>query len=866
MGSAFDPLEGLSIKDGYLEAVLRGEAFLVMDGAMGTMMQAAGLAAPGVVPDLLNLSEPAAITAIHRAYVEAGAQVITTNTFGANRLKLAGRAGVEEVFAAAARCARDAGARYVAGDIGPLGALLEPMGELSFQEAYELFAEQARAAQAAGCDILAIETVSDLREAKAAVLACRENSPLPVFVTMTFEEDGRTFLGTTPAVAAATLSALGAHAVGTNCSLGPAQMGAVVEQLARTCRVPLMVQPNAGLPRIVDGETVFDVTPQEFAQAMEGIVDAGAVVVGGCCGTSPAFIAQLTALVQRKGSPVRREPPADFVVTSAQEAVLLPAGSADIAVIGERINPTGKPKLKAALQEGDLDYLVGEAVGQQGYGADVLDVNVGLPGLDEPAVLDAAVQRLQATCTLPLVIDSSDPEAVERAVRGYAGKPLINSVNGKRESLEAILPIAKRYGAAVIGLTLDEDGIPASAQGRFAIAQRIVEAAEQMGIPRCDVVIDCLTMAVATNQDEAREILAAIRMVKERLGVRTTLGVSNISFGLPQRPLMNGSFLSAALGAGLDLPILNPNAARYRDAVACHRVITGQDRGARSYIERCAEQPDPYEAPAGAAVDGELLERGLQLICQAAGLQPGELPASAREQEAPAPKAAGALPLPAAFETSAQQAVQVQELILSGRAQPMAAAVCALLEQHSPLDVIDGLLIPTLDEVGRRFDAGTYFLPQLMASAEAVKAGFDVVKERLGAEPGQGAAAGEKRVIVATVKGDIHDIGKNIVKMLLENYGFTVIDLGRDVAPEAVLAAVREHGVTLVGLSALMTTTVKAMEETVELLRREEPQVEVMVGGAVLTEDYAHQMGADYYAKDAAASARIAESHFAQRG
>ncbi|MGN0073073.1 MAG: homocysteine S-methyltransferase family protein [Coriobacteriales bacterium] len=864
MGAAFDSLEGLTIKDEHLRAALKGEEFLIMDGAMGTMMQAAGLATPGVVPDLLNLSEPAAITAIHRSYVEAGAQVITANTFGANRLKLAGRAAVEEVFAAAARCARDAGARYVAGDIGPLGVLLQPMGELSFQEAYELFAEQARAAQAAGCDILAIETVSDLREAKAAVLACRENSTLPVFVTMTFEEDGRTFLGTTPAVAAATLSALGAHAVGTNCSLGPAQMGAVVAQLASTCRVPLMVQPNAGLPRIVDGETVFDVTPQEFAQAMEGIVDAGAVVIGGCCGTTPAFIEQLAALAQRRGAPVRREQPADFVITSAQEAVLLPAGSADIAVIGERINPTGKPKLKAALQEGRLDYLVGEAVGQQGFGADVLDVNVGLPGLDEPAVLDAAVQRLQSTCTLPLVIDSSDPQAVERAVRGYAGKPLINSVNGKRESLEAVLPIAKRYGAAVIGLTLDEDGIPASAQGRFEIAQRIVGAAEELGIPRCDVVIDCLTMAVATNQDEAREILAAIRMVKERLDVRTTLGVSNISFGLPQRPLMNSSFLSAALGAGLDLPILNPNAARYRDAVACHRVITGQDRGARSYIERCAKQPDPYELSAGPAVDTALLEQGLQLVCQAAGLNPGALPA--QEQEEPAQKAAGELPLPAAFEDAARQAVQVQELILSGRAEPMGDAVSALLQHHSPLDLIDGLLIPTLDEVGRRFDAGTYFLPQLMASAEAVKAGFDVVKEQLACEPGQGDAAGEKRVIVATVKGDIHDIGKNIVKMLLENYGFAVIDLGRDVAPEEVLAAVREHQVSLVGLSALMTTTVKAMEETVALLRREEPQVEVMVGGAVLTEDYARTMGADYYAKDAAASARIAESHFARRG
>ncbi|MBS7406566.1 MAG: homocysteine S-methyltransferase family protein [Coriobacteriales bacterium] len=859
MTGDYDALRGLTVKDAKLEAALRGEAFLLFDGGMGTMMQAAGIAGPGVVPDLLNLSAPQQISAIHRLYVEAGAEVITCNTFGANRRKLEGRASVDEVFAAAAACAREAGARYIAGDIGPLGALLQPMGELSFEEAYELFAEQARAAQAAGCDLLAIETLSDLREAKAAVLACRENSTLPVFVTMTFEGDGRTFLGTTPTVAAATLSALGAHAVGTNCSLGPAQMGDIVEELARACRVPLMVQPNAGLPRIEDGQTVFDVSPQDFSAAMEGILDAGASIVGGCCGTTPAFTAQLAALIKTYGTPRQRPACDDLILTSAQEAVVLPAGSPFVAVIGERINPTGKPKLKAALLEGDLDYLVGEAAGQQAYGADVLDVNVGLPGLDEPAVLDAAVQRLQSTCTLPLVIDSSDPAAVERAVRGYAGRPLINSVNGKRDSLEAILPIAKRYGAAVIGLTLDEEGIPPTAQGRFAIAERIVRAAEGCGIPRCDVVIDCLTMAVATNQDEAAEILAAIRMVKERLGVRTTLGVSNISFGLPQRPLMNASFLSAALGAGLDLPILNPNAARYRDAVACHRVITGQDRGARSYIARCQENPDPYEAPAGAALDAGMLQQGISLICQATGVELGGLETPAAPPAGCTPEAGSVLPVPPALADAAELAASVQELILSGRSQPMPAAVGRLLEGHEPLDVIDGLLIPTLDEVGRRFDKGEYFLPQLMASAEAVKAGFDVVKERLGDAAGQ-QAGGDGCIIIATVKGDIHDIGKNIVKMLLENYGFRVVDLGRDVAPEDVLAAVREHHAPLVGLSALMTTTVKAMEETIALLRAEEPAVKIMVGGAVLTEDYAQTMGADYYAKDAAASARIAEA------
>ena len=864
MKSIYDPFAGLTIADDHLAAALRGEEYLIFDGAMGTMMQEAGLAGPGVVPDLLNLTHPDEICAIHRQYVEAGAQVITSNTFGANRRKLAGAASVAEVFAAAAACARAAGARYVAGDIGPTGALLAPMGELSFDDAYELFAEQAIAAQEAGCDLLVIETVADLREAKAAVLACKENSTLPVFVTMTFEEDGRTFLGTKPEVAACVLSSLGAHAVGANCSLGPDQMAPIVKALASTCRVPLMIQPNAGLPRIQDGKTVFDVTPADFAAAMEEIYDLGAVVVGGCCGTDPRFIAELVRLADEHGRPVKRGVPADFILTSAQEALILPAGSADIAVIGERINPTGKPKLKEALRSGNLDYLVGEAVGQQGFGADVLDVNVGLPELDEPAVLDAAVQRLQSTCTLPLVIDSSDPVAIERAVRGYTGKPLVNSVNGKQENLDAILPIVKKYGAAVIGLTLDENGIPPTAQGRFDVARRIVEEAERYGIPRCDVVIDCLTMAVATNQPEAKEILAAIRRVKAELGCRTTLGVSNISFGLPQRNLMSSSFLAAAFGAGLDLPIINPNAARYRDVVACHRVLTGQDSGARAYIERCDSTPDPYDSK-GAAVDEDLMRQGLALVCQAAGITDVSVdgaqaasPASAAAANVPA--ATLGLAIPDELADAADTVTQIQELILTGRAEPMVAPTKKLLETHDPLVIINKLLVPTLDEVGLRFDAGKFFLPQLMASAEAVKVAFDVVKDSMG----EADAPTERReVILATVKGDIHDIGKNIVKMLMENYGFTIIDLGKDVSPQQVLDAVREHNVGLVGLSALMTTTVRSMEETIELLAKEAPDVKTFVGGAVLTEDYAAKIGATYYTKDAAASARVAEEYFA---
>lgn len=887
----------LRIKDEALREVLQGKRFLVQDGAMGTMLQMAGLAAPGVNPDLLNLTHAEQITQIHAQYVQAGAEMVTTNTFGANRRKLEGAATVEEVFAAAVANARAAGARYVAGDVGPTGALLEPMGDLSFDQAYDLFAEQVRAAAKAGCDLIAIETMSDLAEARAALLAAKENCDLPVFVTMTFEEDGRTFLGTPPAVAATVLSSMGASAIGANCSLGPAEMVPVAQELCAHSRVPVLMRPNAGLPQIEDGQTVYKVTPQEFGEAMQHIGQAGVSIMGGCCGTNPQFIAEVAQLAARLEHPVERAVPRDFALASPTMLLSLPAGSANIAVVGERINPTGKPKLKAALREGNLDYVVAEALSQQKLGANVLDVNVGLPELDEPAVLSAAVSKLQSVCGLPLVLDSSDVDALDRAARSYAGKPLLNSVNGKAESMHAVLPLAKRYGCAVIGLTLDEEGIPNTAEGRLAVARKIVETAEGYGIPRQDVVIDCLTMAVATNQPEAKEILRAIQLVKRELGCRTTLGVSNISFGLPQRSLMNGTFLAAAFGAGLDLPILNPNDARYRDVVASYRVVCGQDVGSVEYIERCQSVEDPYAQPAGlTAAQRDQVAQALGHIAAAVGVAPaggagaagaaagtaGAAGSGAGAALSPATSAAGGAgggadaadlpPVPEALAAQADQVRTVQQLILTGRKEPMPQAVDALLDAASALDVIDGVLIPALDEVGVRFDRGQYFLPQLMASAEAVKAGFDVVKERMAASAAEGEDAGEngaaganqpRRVVIATVKGDIHDIGKNIVRMLLENYGFTVIDLGKDVAPEAVVAACREHNVGLVGLSALMTTTVKAMEQTIQLLKEELPHVKTFVGGAVLTPEYAQVMGADWYAKDAAASARIAEEFFA---
>lgn len=871
----------LTVTDAHLAEALAGRAYLLFDGGMGTLVQAAGLHTVHAVPDLLNLTHPEAIVAIQRQYVEAGADCITTNTFSANRLKLASTdATVAEVYAAAAANARAAGAPLVAGDIGPTGALLEPLGTLTFDEAFDVFSEQACAAEAAGCDLIVVETMADLLEAKAAVLAAVESTTLPVFATMTFGEDGRTFLGTTPAIAATTLSALGASAVGLNCSLGPVELAPLVEELAPHNRALVMAQPNAGLPRIQDGETVFDVGTDEFARAMEAILDAGATVVGGCCGTTPAHIAALSALLDARPLPAvepsaprvilsERSEPKDlpapsipnplyrpaFAVTSAQQMVSLPAGEPRISVIGERINPTGKKKLKAALQAGDVDYLVAEAAAQQRAGADILDVNVGVPGLDEPALLSQVTRALQATVPLPLQLDSSDPAAIEAAARGYAGRPMVNSVNGKADNLAAVLPVVARYGCTVVGLTLDENGIPPTAEERLAIAERIVAAAEAHGIPREDVAIDCLVMAAATNQDEVREILRAVALVKECLGVRTVLGVSNVSFGLPARPLVNSTFLAAAFGAGLDMPILNPLNARYRDTVATFRILNGQDAGCRAFLEAYANTADPYEVAANPAASSAVASR-----------EGGASPAPTKGIPSSYP-----IPVTGAFADAVETVAHLAECVLEGRSAPVAVATERLLETHDGLAVINDVFVPVLDVVGQKYDEGTFFLPQLMASAEAVKAGFDLIRDRARAAsanvtptegdahvPGEAARA----IIVATVQGDIHDIGKNIVKMLLENYGFTVIDLGRDVAPEAIVAAARDTGARLIGLSALMTTTVGAMERTVALVHEQLPGVAVMVGGAVITQEFADQIGADFYAKDAAASTRVASAFF----
>ena len=770
--------------------------FMIFDGALGTELIRLGMK-PGELPELYNFTHPELIKEIHKSYLSAGAQIITANTFGANRKKLEGKADVSKTVFTAVKLAREAGAGKIALDIGPIGTMLEPLGTVSFEEAYDIFREIVTAGVAAGADIALIETMSDLLEAKAALLAVRENSSLPAFVTMTFDKEGRTFLGTTPKIAAITLSSMGADAVGVNCSLGPEDLKPLVDEMLDYATVPVMVQPNAGLPRVENGATVYDVSPEEFSKCVCDMAEKGVRIVGGCCGTTPRHIALLKEKLG-KLKPVERDIKRVTAFTSGQAAVI---STGNVAVIGERINPTGKKKIKEALRSGDFDYIINEAINQAEAGADILDVNAGLPEIDEAKTLELLVTKLQAVTHLPLQIDSADPVAVERAVRVYNGKPIINSVNGKEESLNSILPIAKKYGAAVVGLTLDENGIPDTAAERVGIAEKIVSRAEKLGIPREDILIDCLVMTVSTNQNMAKETLKAVTLATEKLGVKTVLGVSNVSFGLPEREIINSAFLSAALGVGLTFPILNPLSKRYMETVAAHRVISGEDVGCADYIATSSNGPQPEK--------------------------------------------------PVAEEKINQD---ITSMVLSGRKNLIADAVRKKLEVLPVMDVINRELIPAINAAGDKFQKGEFFLPQLLLSAETVKAGFDVIKDSVP----QNKIEGKGKILLATVKGDIHDIGKNIVKMLLTNYGYEVIDLGKDVDPEIIAEKAVEQNIKLVGLSALMTTTVKSIEETITALRRAGSDTKVMVGGAVLNEEYAKLVGADYYAKDAAESAKIA--------
>lgn len=764
------------------------QEFVFLDGGMGTMLKLSA----GEIPEALNLTDPARIAAVHRAYYEAGSNIVYANTFGANRIKLADTGlDAAECIRAAIQIAKQAvdGAAFVALDVGPTGQLLQPNGTLTFDEAYDCYKEAMLAGEAAGADLIVIETMSDLSEMKAALLAAKEHTKLPVLCTMSFTETGRSFTGCPVSAMAMTLEGLQADAIGINCSLGPTEMMPMLRELSEWTALPMIVKPNAGLPDPVTGE--YHVSPEEFARCLSAFADCGVQFFGGCCGTTPEYIAAVRKLLnEKRRARLHYRPRA--AVCSGTRTVLLDMPR----VIGERINPTGKKRMQQALREQNMDYLRSEAITQTQAGADLLDVNVGTPGIDETAMLPAAIAAVMEVSDLPLQLDSSDPAALEAALRIYPGKAIVNSVCGKESSLSAILPLVKHYGAAVVGLTLDENGIPTAAAERFRIAERIMQRALSYGIRKEDIYIDCLTLTASTGENGPTETLNALRRVHDELGLHTVLGVSNISFGLPNRPIVNRCFLNMALSAGLTLPIINPKAQDMMDTVRAYRLLAGYDAN-------CAEYIACYQST----------------------------------QAAP--------------QVSGSAAFTLSEAVAHGMKQEAARLTAEALQTTEPLTVINEHLIPALDSVGAQYEAGTMFLPQLIQAAVAAQSAFAVLRQRFA---GQKDAEGKGAVVIATVQGDVHDIGKNIVKLLLENYGYTVIDLGKDVAPETIVEAALRHDVSLVGLSALMTTTVPSMERTIKLLRKKMPQCKVMVGGAVLTEEYAMTIGADCYAKDAKAS------------
>ena len=797
-----------------------GKELLFLDGGMGTLLQAEGLA-PGELPETWNIEHPEKVEAIHRRYYEAGSDVVLANTFGANVCKFHDdRYTVEEVIRAGIANAKRAGEQigketYVALDMGPTGKLLKPMGDLDFDDAYEAFAEAVRYGEKYGADLIHIETMSDTYEVKAAILAAKENSSLPVFVTMIFDERGKLLTGGDVPSVVAMLEGLRVDALGLNCGLGPKQMLPILNDLRRYTSLPIIVKPNAGLPKQKNGETYYDVEPDEFVRIMQEVVKEGACVIGGCCGTTPEHIKKLVE--ECKDLPLREiEKKHDTIVSSYGQAVILD----DMPrIIGERINPTGKKKFKEALKNEDMDYILKEAITQQDKGAHILDVNVGLPDIDEVAMMEKVVKELQSVTSLPLQIDTVDGKAMERAMRIYNGKPMINSVNGKQVSMDEVFPLVRKYGGVVVGLTIDEEGIPKDAEGRVRVAGKIINEAAKYGIDKKDIVIDVLTMTISSEKDGAKVTLEALKRVREEFGVRTVLGVSNISFGLPRRPIVNSYFYAMAMQNGLTAGIINPSSEDMMKAYRSYNALMGFDENCTNYISTYAGTTETVtvQASQAAAVAGN------------------------------APKAAG-------VEMTLKYAIE------RGLKEEAHHITRDLIGTREPLDIIQEELIPALNVVGEGFEKGTVFLPQLLMSADAAKIAFAVIKDVL-ASSGQEEEKKEK-IILATVKGDIHDIGKNIVKVLLENYGFDVIDLGKDVPPEAIVEKAVEENVTLVGLSALMTTTVVSMEETIKLLREKKPDCKVMVGGAVLNQDYADMIGADFYGKDAMQSVHYAQKFF----
>ena len=793
---------------------------ILLDGGMGTMLQAAGLKL-GARPEELNITDPALIEGIHGQYAAAGSRIVNANTFGASAHKLAGSAyTLEQVITAGIENCKRACAPYgalTALDVGPLGELLEPSGTLAFEDAVAEYARIIKAGEAAGADLIFFETYTDLYELKAALLAAKENTHLPILASMSFEAGGRTFTGCTVESFAATARGLGADAVGINCSLGPKEIFPMAKRLAEAVpgNFPVFVKPNAGLPR-ADGSG-YDITPQLFALQMKPYRELHLFAAGGCCGTTPEFIKLLNGTFAgcTPGRPAHRMP---SVLCTPVDTVTVDG----ITVVGERINPTGKKRFQQALREGDMNYVLEQAVSQAEAGAQILDVNVGAPGVDEPVLMEQVVKALQSVTSLPLQLDSSNVEALARGLRVYNGKPIVNSTNGEPEKLAAILPLCKKYGAAIVGLAIDEKGIQPKAADRVAIARRITEAALAAGIPREDIYIDCLTLTASAQQEDVLATVQALEACKKELGVRTVLGVSNISFGLPCRTYLNTTFLTMAMYAGLDLAIMNPSSEEMMAAVYAYNVLTNRDKQSTKYIERFADR-----VPASTA------------LAQAAKAVPA---ASAAEAEHTGPYAA------------------LMKAVEKGLKGDAAAHTRALLAEKQPLEVVDEALIPALDIVGAKYEKGTLFLPQLLQAASAAQSAFEEIKTAI-AQKGEGSAS-KGRIVLATVKGDVHDIGKNIVRVILENYGFEVLDLGRDVPVETVVDTVREKDVHLVGLSALMTTTLKSMEETIAALHAAKLDCKIMVGGAVLTPEYAEKIGADWYAKDAKRSADIAKEFF----
>ena len=784
-----------------------GKELLFFDGGMGTLLQAEGLQ-PGELPETWNIERKETIRKIHQSYFEAGSDIVLTNTFGANALKFHDEncslkaiidAAVENVRFGAKAGIRDGRDYYVALDIGPTGKLLKPLGDLSFEDAYEAFKEVVQYGEKAGADLIHIETMSDTYEVKAAVLAAKENTNLPVFATTIFDDKGKLLTGGDVPSVVALLEGLRVDALGINCGMGPKQMLPILQQIAQYTSLPIIVKPNAGLPKQRDGQTYYDVTPDVFAKQLQEIVKAGACVIGGCCGTTPKHIRAMISACKdlEMTKPTFKN---HTIVSSYGKAVEL--GDMPV-IIGERINPTGKSKFKQALKEHNLDYILKEGITQQDKGAHILDVNVGLPDIDEVVMMKEVVRELQSVTSLPLQIDTVDTEAMEQAMRIYNGKPMVNSVSGKQESMNAVFPLIQKYGGVVIGLTLDENGIPKTAKGRLEVAGKIIEEAKKYGIDKKDIVIDVLTMTISSEPNGAKTTLEALKMVRDTYGVRTALGVSNISFGLPSRPVINANFYTMAMQNGLTAGIINPSSEDMMRSYHSYCALMNYDTNCENYIAHYGNQePAKTTVPAGQQIDLKTaIEKGLK-------------------------------------EDAYQTTV-------------------ALVKTKEPLEIINTYLIPALDTVGKGFEKGTVFLPQLLMSADAAKSSFAVLKEEL--EKNGGEEKEKEKVILATVKGDIHDIGKNIVKVLLENYSFEVIDLGKDVAPECIVETVLEKEVKLVGLSALMTTTVVSMEETIRQLREKAPDCKVMVGGAVLNQEYADMIGADFYGKDAMQSVYYAQ-------